>query len=74
MRLIRHQFASMVLNITSIGTRPRKGSHYPDFILDCWIIIERRLSMSAVIYLVVGLIGLLFALISLIGLQQFDND
>jgi hypothetical protein len=36
--------------------------------------IERRRSMSAVIYLVAGLIGVVFALISFAGLGQNKDE
>jgi hypothetical protein len=38
------------------------------------ILKKRRKSMSAVVYLVIGVISIVFALISFTGLEQTNNE
>jgi len=50
------------------------GKNNATFVCEFRKDIERRSSMSAVVYLVVGLMGLLFALISIAGWKQKEDD
>jgi len=78
LKMLRDQIAvSVLLTDTAINKRNKYRSF---FVIATLLdekeptLKERRKSMSAVIYFVVGLVGFVFALISFTGLKHRDPD